>query len=451
MAIEPSNHAKDNQDFLRNPSPSGISKAEQGAADDNRPETPRPAARPHALDMAGAFPEGVDDAVMEQLRDWERFSTLAIQIDPPAAGKPSQALCDALTALLTAAARENRALWFHWDGPLYGCVVPGIGQEAAMALALQIQGELAQTRIETVTIGVSMFPLVSFNRAQSMVNACKALDHAAFFGPGSAVIFDALSLNISGDQHYQAGDYGAAIAEYRAALRLDPANVNVLNSLGVGMAKINDLPAARESFQAAVAADPRESMALYNTGLVCQLEGNPDQALDWFMNAYELDDKTFEIPFQIGRRLAEKRQWEKALPFLEKAVCLDAERGAAHNLLGECYGGLNRTAEAIAAYKKAVKLNPNDASALSALGMLYDAKRENPEICLTFCRQSIHLAPRNGLYRKRLAALYRKYDQLEQALDEYEKAASLGEDCCRAIEAVRCAMSGSRLAKQCCA
>jgi tetratricopeptide (TPR) repeat protein len=293
--------------------------------------------------------------------------------------------------------------------------------------------------------------LISFNRAQTLTNACKALEHAAFFGPGSAVVFDAVSLNISGDRHYQTGAYGAAMAEYRAALRLDPTNVNVHNSLGVCMAKINDLAAAKESFEAALKINPQEAMSLYNLGLISLQEASPDKALGWFQGAYRLDKKTFEIPFQIGKLLINQKQWGKAVPFLEKAIKIDSKRGPAFCLLGECLSALSHTNKAIASYKKAVKLNPNDASALSALGLLYDSKGENPEICLTFCRQSVHLSPQNGLFRKRLAHLYKKYEQFQAALTEYEKASALGHDCFQEIEALRNRMTADQQHKKRCA
>jgi hypothetical protein len=70
---------------------------------------------------------------------------------------------------------------------------------------------------------------------------------------------------------------------------------------------------------------------------------------------------------------------------------------------------------------------------------------------MTFCRQSVHLAPCNGLYRKRLAILYHHYDELNQALAEYEKAATLGQDCCLQIEQVRHRMAVDTEEKTCCA
>ena len=72
----------------------------------------------------------------------------------------------------------------------------------------------------------------------------EALDHGAFFGPASTVVFDAVSLNISGDHFYQTGKVSEAMAEYRAALRLDADDVNVYNSLGVCLAQTGEIEKA---------------------------------------------------------------------------------------------------------------------------------------------------------------------------------------------------------------
>jgi len=120
-------------------------------------------------------------------------------------------------------------------------------------------------------------------------------------------------------------------------------------------------------------------------------------------------------------------------------------------LLGRCRASLGQTHPAIAAYQRAVKINPYDAAALSALGSLYDVKGENPEICVTFCRQSVALAPDNGLFRLRLARLYHKHNQLERALAEYESATALGCDASHQIADIQEQLAAGNKGEQCCA
>ncbi len=391
------------------------------------------------MDLSDMPPEGIDPALMDRLAHWPSFSVLAIRIDSPVSDEVQQdQLQPVLERLLNALqSRQKGAAWFPWRPGLFGCVFPGVRGEEAAGLAAALQADLAAERPETISIGIAAFPLISFNRTQSLTNACKALEHAAFFGPGSTVIFDAVSLNISGDQHYQAGDMGAAIAEYRAALRLDPHNVNVHNSLGVCMARIKDFGAARECFQAALTIDTDDSMAVFNLGILKRLSDEPEEALTLFNTAHALAPRSFEINLQLGALLVERERWPEALPFLETAVELQPDNARAYCWLGQCMTGLERFTEAIQALTRAAKLNPNDAAALSALGALYAARAENPDVCLALCRQSVLLAPRNGLYRHRLGCLYKQYDRLDEALAEFASAAALGFDSSAQIDEIR--------------
>jgi tetratricopeptide (TPR) repeat protein len=97
---------------------------------------------------------------------------------------------------------------------------------------------------------------------------------------------------------------------------------------------------------------------------------------------------------------------------------------------------MDRTDAAIAAYKKALKQNPGDAAALSALGCLFDQQDENPEIAIMFCQESVGLSPDNGLFRLRLGRLYLKQNQFDEALKEFKMAVSLGQDATEFIEKI---------------
>jgi tetratricopeptide (TPR) repeat protein len=263
------------------------------------------------------------------------------------------------------------------------------------------------------------------------------LDHAAFFGPGAIVLFDAVSCNISGDAHYQAGRLDMAMKEYKAGLSMNPANANLLNSLGVCLAKRNKLRKARAAFAAAVRSDPQESFALYNLGVIQSIHQNQDRALEHLKEAYALNRETFEIPFQIGKILCDQGRYDQAASYIEAALRKRGADSAAHRLLGDCLVATGNQARALSAYKTAVKLNPNDAVALSALGALYSAVDENPEVCMAFLEQSVAIDPKNGLFQHRLARFYHERNQLRQALQAYEKAVDLGHDSHRQVSELR--------------
>jgi len=393
----------------------------------------------------------VEARVLARLAGWQQFAALAVRVDPPAISTPDGPLHTILSACLEALAAQWGGHWFAWGDGLYGCALPGIDIDAAQTQAVGIQSDLAKTRVETVSIGISRFPLLDFDSAAALQNACKALDHAAFFGPAAIVVFDAVSLNISGDHFYQSGAYDDAVAEYRAALRLDAANGNVHNSLGVCLAQQGKSAEARTAFEEAHRIDPNEAMGIYNLGVLHLLEKNNAQALLCFRKALAVDNRTFDIPFQIGKLLIEEQAYPEALNLLQAAAALREGYAPVQTLIGRCLDCLGRREEAITAYSKAIKNNPNDAAALSALGILYDTRGENPEICLTFCRQSVAVAPENGVFRLHLARLYHKHNQLEDALAQYETAAELGCDARLQIDEIRDLLDAAEDDRQCCA
>jgi tetratricopeptide (TPR) repeat protein len=333
--------------------------------------------------------------------------------------------------------KSENGMWGQLDHDMFGCFFPGKNQTSSLKLADEIKRRLAELRNESVSIGIASFPTLNFNKNQIIDNARKALDHAAFFGPDSMVLFDAVSLNISGDTLYQKGDIDGAIMEFKAALLLDPSNVNVHNSLGVCYGVLGDYGEALEEFEEAIRIDPEEAMALYNAGLVNMLMDYHDKALEYFLDADGKEEDIFEVVFQTGRLYMKMGKPEQGKKNLEKAVRLNPKSGIALRYLGECCAAMNLTDEAVSAYKKAIRQNPNDAESLSALGYLFDLQGENPEITAIFCQQSIDIAPENGLFRYRLGNLYLKTDQLEDALEQFQKADDLGYDSKEVIKKIK--------------
>jgi tetratricopeptide (TPR) repeat protein len=412
-------------------------------------QTSHPSSDPHPVDpseeisletpsmdttLKPASTQTPDERVVKQIHHWTRFVSLAVQVDLPDSNEVPGELHSALVSVLKSTAKKHKGIWFHWKGPLYGCALPDFSADQARDAALTVQRKLASKRPETVTIGIAPYPMLIFDGSQTLSNACKALDHAAFFGPGGTAVFNAVTLNISGDRYYQNGQIKSAISEYEDALRINAQDINVQNSLGVCWAELKELTKSRECFQAVLAMEPGEIMATYNLGMVHLFEKNQEKALALFKKAFARNTKTFQIPYQIGKVLMKQKQFAKAKPYLEHAVLLRPDSSSALCLIGYCLAKEKKIPEAIKTLKKAVKINPNDASALSALGGLYDKKGENPEICLTFSRQSVSLAPRNATFRFRLASLYQKYGFPDQAREEYNKASDLGYDCRKKLD-----------------
>ncbi|UCF91935.1 MAG: tetratricopeptide repeat protein [Desulfobacterales bacterium] len=333
--------------------------------------------------------------------------------------------------------QEERGIWGALPPDRLAAFFEDRDSLTGLRLAENLQKTIAEQLGVTITIGIAAYPTITYEKQQVLDNAVKALDHATFFGPNSAVVFDAVSLNINGDKIFATGDIAGAVEEFKRALMLDPANVNVHNSLGVCYGLLGDYEKALLEFKTAISLDLKEAMAVYNLGLVNLLLGHRDAALDLLLQAYTMGENVFEVAYQTGRLYLEMGQPESAQKFLEHAARLAPESSITFRYLGECYEALNMTTEAVSAYRRAVKQNPCDAAALSALGHLFDIQGENPEIALIFCQESVKFAPENGLFRLRLGQLYLKQNRLDEALRELKEARRRGHDAAQSIKEIQ--------------
>ena len=370
------------------------------------------------------------------------FSAMAIRIDdfnlqdPGTPGSNGTDTHTQVARIIDRLCEREKGTWGLLEVDMFGCFFAENDATSTQNLGHRLKKNLSENRHRTVSIGIAVYPNLHFKNNQILENARKALDHAAFFGPDSIVLFDAVSLNISGDKLYDRGKVKGAAAEFKTATLLDPTNVNIRNSLGVSYGVLGELDKALAEFKIAIGLDPKEVLAVYNVGLVNMLLGNKTLALESLLEANRLDSEIFEVALQTGRVYLDLEKPQKAEKFLKKAIQIRPTSGPAFSCLGECYAALGMNAKAVAAYKKAVKQNSNDAAALSALGWLFATEGESLEIATLFCKQSVDIAPDNGLYRHRLGRLYLKADRPEDALIQLREATRLEFDSTAYIERI---------------
>lgn len=385
------------------------------------------------------FPEILREAdffetSMAHMADAHRFGVLMLQIDELADRLNPNELLTALMRQADIVSRDAGGLWGLMDNFQVGIILPETDEAACRQAAERVKTEFAKQTGKTLTAGIAVYPTISYDKSRILENAKKAVVHAEFFGPDSCVPFDAVSLNISGDQYYQTGDIAGAMQEYKLALLLDPHNVNVHNSLGVCYGVKGELDEALSAFETAMRLDPKETMPIYNAGYVYLLKKKYAPALEHFHKAEKIAPEFFELAFQTGRAYLDTNAPQTAVKYLETATRLNPQSCSAFRLLGDCYHLLDRLNDAVNAYKSALKLNSEDARALSALGFIYEIQGQNADIALMLCCRSSELEPENGLFRHRLARIYYNRRQLSEALDEFQKAQDLGYDSADYIE-----------------
>lgn len=373
-------------------------------------------------------PSVLQDAFAKRMETEESFTVLVIGIDDFHVSDSPDVPARNAASELEKICRDYNGLWGVFDSDKLACLIPGKDVKTGTEIAQNIVENLGCRHTQTVTTGIASYPQLDFDKSATLINAQKALEHAQFFGPGAVTAFDSVSLNISGDKYYQAGDLEGAIWEFKKALELDPDNVNVLNSLGVCYGVKNEMDLAMQCFTKASELDSGEIMALYNAGYVHMSRGENEKALKYFEKAGQIDSDVFEVAFQTGRVYLEIGRPQKARKFLETAVSITDKSGAAYRYLADCYLCLDRDIDAATAYKTALKLRPDDAEALSALGYLYEMQAKNADIALMFCQKAVEMDPENGLFRHRLGRIYFSRNMGEKAAAEFQAACDCGHD-----------------------
>ncbi|CCK79243.1 tetratricopeptide repeat protein [Desulfobacula toluolica] len=274
-----------------------------------------------------------------------------------------------------------------------------------------------------ILMGVAKFPCHDFSKPQTVVNALKAADHAAFFGPDTLIHFDAVSINISADRLYQLNKYNMAIKEYKKGLEIEPNNINLINSLGVCFGVMGKLDNAKLEFEKALKINPNEVMVIYNTGLLYQINGNLYQAIQCLHKAHDIDDCVFEVEFLLGKLLFKIQQFDRAMAHLEAASRINPESGLVFRIKGEIYLAKNQPEKAGIEFNKAVKLNPLDAVALSGYAKSMLLQDKNLNIAISLAKKSIAIQPANSLFKDRLKAIMKKIE-VHASQEEKIKSAS---------------------------
>lgn len=277
-----------------------------------------------------------------------------------------------------------------------------------------------------VAAGISLFPFYDFKKTELVLNCRKALLHGALLGEGMLTVFDALSLNVSGDIFYGEGDIPRAVKEYRRGLLIQPHDVNLLNSLGVSYAMINRHRMADDCFLKALAVKKDDFMSWYNLGLERTLQGNIAGAVDSFEHALKcpVEDEQDsanarkELPLQLGKLYCQTGRYQETLDILlpwHETGKSDPGSGRALRYLGESFHGVGRTGEAMSWLQRAIRFDEFDADALSLLGEIYLENNEGAQIALKLCEKSVELNPAPAPFYLRLAKAQVQCGHLEAA------------------------------------
>jgi Flp pilus assembly protein TadD len=163
------------------------------------------------------------------------------------------------------------------------------------------------------------------------------------------------------------------LAEYQKDLAAgEPPDINRrLDRASLAPLARDDFKGALAFFQAAVARVPEEPDAWFRLGLCYERISEPEQALEHYLKAVELNPNLAVAHNNLGAVYNRMEKYEMAVPHLKQAVQLNPKQATAYNSLAHAYNRLKQYADAATSAKEAVRLSSRDADAVFNLGFAY--------------------------------------------------------------------------------
>jgi tetratricopeptide (TPR) repeat protein len=155
------------------------------------------------------------------------------------------------------------------------------------------------------------------------------------------------------------GKPAEAVPHYRAALRLYPGVPTAHFQLGVALVRLGQTRAAIEQFAEAARLDPAMTYAHYNLGLLRAEQGDAAGAIRHFRAVLDLDPGYTPTPHShLGKLYTQAGRLEEAVAEYRAAQRLQPENPESSYQLGRALARRQKWAEAEAAFRHAVALRP---------------------------------------------------------------------------------------------
>ncbi|OGG47081.1 MAG: hypothetical protein A3F84_13985 [Candidatus Handelsmanbacteria bacterium RIFCSPLOWO2_12_FULL_64_10] len=209
-----------------------------------------------------------------------------------------------------------------------------------------------------------------------------------------------------------------ALDMFDRALEKDPNLADAYNAKGVVLTRRRRYDEALQLYRKALSLNPSDAGIRLNIALAYHLQGRQDEASQEYQRVLETDR---EMAGQIASLFGKGA----FVPSPTGSVDV-VKQTAADNAYGEgaSYLQLNALDKAMAAFDRAIGLNPDLADAHNAKGVILTHRRQYDEAAALYQR-AIALAPGNAGFRWNLVVLYHLQGKRAEAEAEYRKVVEI--------------------------
>lgn len=255
------------------------------------------------------------------------------------------------------------------------------------AIAQAQNGRFLNERDPWVQVAVGKVFEGGDNLDQAAMAYKKALETDPAYTPARAALLSA---------QVRKGDTDAALVEAQKLATEMPQSGEIQLELGRLLLRKGDFAGATPALEKAAAASPGLAEVHALLGYAHQANRRSAEALAEYRKATELDPKNVDYRITYGLLLGLNKQHDAGIAELKKVIATPGYKDAdAYINLGWLYRNVEpkRADEAVAAYKKALELDPKDEQAALGVGWSYFYGRKWDEAVGSF-NKAIELEPK---------------------------------------------------------
>ena len=232
--------------------------------------------------------------------------------------------------------------------------------------------------------------------------------------------------NFLGIIRFQQGRYAEALASIGASLKLN-SNADALSNYGNVLQALGRLEEAVESYDKALAIEPKLVNALYNRGVTLSNMKRAADALASYDKALEIAPDDSGIWMNRVPVLVDLNRPQEALAAAEKLLAVAPQYAEAWNNRGIALQALQRFEEALASYGKALAIKPDYAEAHFNRGSALQYLARGEEALAGFAA-AVAIKPDFAEAWYNYGVALQDARRLDEALTRYDKALAVQPD-----------------------
>ena len=185
-----------------------------------------------------------------------------------------------------------------------------------------------------------------------------------------------------------------------------------------------DFPEARDAFEAARAADPKDPDARIGLAEALLESGDAEAAAAAVRTALHIDDRRAEAHLLLSRALSASGRDDDALLAIQQAARRNPERAEIWNQYGLIQLRLGNLESAWSKFKRAATISPKDAGAWMNLAIA-ERRRGGLAPAVTYLKQAVDADPGSGLAWSNYGLALRDSERLAEANAALRRAVEL--------------------------